>query len=217
MSFRRVIHLAVVVVVGAAFWGLGAGSVETAPANSSCLVPVPPAFGTADPFNESVQIDIKPGNRLNNVNPKSNGVIDVAICSETGPGPTGFFAPEDVIVKCGPQSSPSCRNFIPTGKAAEFAAIVAPTPRFGVTGFQPSLESCNGDRDVNGDGLRDLVCKFKKPLTGVTATTTALYLTGHDQDFGGGDWINCSPDGCPSTPPPLPCDATDFLFPGCGE
>ncbi len=58
------------------------------------------------------------------------------------------------------------------------ADVVVDSLRFGVTGQEDSVVRCEGVRDENGDGLRDLRCTSKVPLTGVDHGTSELLLTG---------------------------------------
>jgi alpha-tubulin suppressor-like RCC1 family protein len=94
-----------------------------------------------------VAIDIKPGESPNNINPRSNGNIPVAILS-----------------------------------TAQFNAVTqvdTTSLSFGRTGDERSLLRCNGDgEDVNGDGLKDLVCLFETRKAGFTPTDSAGVLKG---------------------------------------
>lgn len=57
------------------------------------------------------------------------------------------------------------------------------TLRFGRTGSEDSLAFCNpGGEDVNGDGLPDLVCHFRKQLTGFQSGDTLAILQGATVD-----------------------------------
>lgn len=54
---------------------------------------------------------------------------------------------------------------------------------FGSTGDEHSLVSCNKrGKDVNGDGLRDLICHFKTKLTGFKFGDTEGILKGQTLD-----------------------------------
>jgi hypothetical protein len=119
---------------------------------------------TAAPL--TVDIDIKPDDSRNRINPRSHGTIPVAILS------TPSF---DAI-----------------------ALVDRSTLRFGRTGSEQSLAFCNtsaddrrrddeeegdddaGDsgEDVNGDGLRDLVCHFFTQATDFRFGDTRGVLTG---------------------------------------
>ncbi|MFC5379386.1 pullulanase-type alpha-1,6-glucosidase [Aquipuribacter nitratireducens] len=62
------------------------------------------------------------------------------------------------------------------------ADVVVDSLRFGVAGTEDSVESCEAGDDVNGDGVADLVCAARVPLTGVAAGDTELLLTGSTVD-----------------------------------
>lgn len=54
---------------------------------------------------------------------------------------------------------------------------------FGRTGEESSLYSCSeGGKDVNGDGLLDLVCHFKTQMTGFEIEDTKGFLKGTTLD-----------------------------------
>lgn len=94
-----------------------------------------------------VGIDIKPGSDRNPINPKSEGVIPVAILS-----------------------------------SHEFDAtkVYKQGLGFGKTGTERSLAFCNGNhKDVNSDGLLDLVCHFNSEKTGFSVGDTAGILRGN--------------------------------------
>lgn len=179
-------------------------------ANSQCLVPTPGVFVTT--FG-AVQIDVKPGNPRNQVNPGSEGVIEIAICSEdpdgTGPLAPTWLAPEKVVVKCTAPpnpfpSSPSCRDRnlpVPAG-------LVPSTPTAGATGFEHSLHSCNIERDINGDGAKDLVCHFFTGRMNLNSSPT-ITVRGccETPEFEGTNAINCEADCAPSFPPLDDCIA----------
>ncbi|MCY7365799.1 MAG: pullulanase-type alpha-1,6-glucosidase, partial [Frankiaceae bacterium] len=57
-------------------------------------------------------------------------------------------------------------------------AVVEDSLRFGVTGEEDSIVGCRAGRDANGDGMLDLVCRARIPLTGVASGETELLLTG---------------------------------------
>lgn len=105
---------------------------------------------------KAVAIDIKPGNATNPINPSSNGKTSVAVLSS----PT-FSAPSEVD---------------------------RPTLTFGSTGDEQSLHyrgngepNCN-TRDVNADGLSDLVCHFYTRLASFQSTDTRGILRGITRD-----------------------------------
>jgi hypothetical protein len=81
------------------------------------------------PLMTRVNIDVKPGQTKDSrLNPKSRGVIPVAILSKEG------FKPMEVD---------------PTSLG------------FGASGDEPSLQGCHKQgKDLNGDGVPDLVCNF---------------------------------------------------------
>ena len=56
--------------------------------------------------------------------------------------------------------------------------VVVDTLRFGVTGQEDSVVGCEAVRDLNRDGVRDLACTARVPLTGVAPGDTELLLTG---------------------------------------
>lgn len=205
----RMFSLVVAGILALALVQGGAVSVQSAPvprANSQCLVPTPPAF-VGNPL--AVQIDVKPGNPRNPVNVLSEGVVEIAICSEPATnGTPAFNAPAQVVVICSPSgsfaSSPSCRNRndspLPTG----FTFVPPSTPRAGATGLEFSLHSCNIERDINGDGATDLVCHFFTNRMNLTPTSTTITLRGccKTPEFDGTNQINCVVACPPSVPPP---------------
>ena len=56
--------------------------------------------------------------------------------------------------------------------------IDAQTLTFGRTGIEASVVSCNHSRDVNHDGVRDLVCEFDVNETGLQSGDTIAILQG---------------------------------------
>jgi hypothetical protein len=107
-------------------------------------------YGPALVTNVDVGIDIKPGNNRNQINPRSKGVIWVALLSDTA-------SPFD----------PSSQVDIPT---VEFGPDSATANRYKV-------------KDINKDGLGDLLLRFKVPDTGIACGDTEATLTG--ETFGG--------------------------------
>lgn len=87
----------------------------------------------ASPEEQLISIDIKPGNRqLTKINPKSKGVVPVAILSSD---------------------------------TFDALTVDQASLRFGGTGDENSLAHCQKDgKDVNGDGLPDLVCHFDNQM-----------------------------------------------------
>ena len=58
-----------------------------------------------------------------------------------------------------------------------FVAVDQTTLTFGHSGYEASLWRCGKrGRDVNGDGLRDLVCRFKIAATGFQSGDTVGVL-----------------------------------------
>ena len=100
----------------------------------------------ADPIIE-LTINIKPGDSIGSINPKSKGNIPVAILSTVD-----FNAPARTDVA---------------------------TLTFGRTGDEPSLDFCNkGSKDINGDGLPDLVCHFATSQSGFQSGDTEGIVKG---------------------------------------
>ena len=67
---------------------------------------------------------------------------------------------------------------------------------FGATGDEQSLVSCRGPKDVNYDGLKDLVCKFKTEYAQFSSGDTEGWLKGRTVDgyeIEGRDFIKCVP------------------------
>jgi hypothetical protein len=63
---------------------------------------------------------------------------------------------------------------------------------FGATGDEQSLAFCNDGKDVNGDGLSDLVCHFYAGFTGFNRRDTVAILKGQTIDgtpIGGSDSV----------------------------
>jgi len=98
-----------------------------------------------------IEIDIKPGNKKNVINPREKGGIWVAIVSETNAG-----SPFD----------PSSQVDIPT---VEFGPDGANAVRHKV-------------KDINKDGLGDLLLRFRVPDTGIACGDTEATLTGVTSD-----------------------------------
>lgn len=207
----RIYSLLVAGILIAAYSHVGPVSAQSPSetrANSQCLVPTPVIF-VGNPF--AVQIDVKPGNPRNRLNEDSGGVVDIAICSDdpdgTGPLPPTFFAPGQVVVICSrpPAAFPSAQSCqdrnvplepIPPG-------LLPSTPTAGRTGFEFSLHSCNVERDINGDNVDDLVCKFYVDRMMLTQFDMVVHLRGccKTPEFDGANAINCETDCPPSFPP----------------
>ena len=118
-----------------------------------------------DPAAGTVQIDVKPGSDPNSINPRSRGVIPVAILSSS----------------------------IANGDSADFdATTVDPLSlRFGPD-EAPAFRGWVGFEDVNGDGLLDAVAHFRTQETGVACGDSDVLLTGSTVDgheFAGADSI----------------------------
>jgi hypothetical protein len=63
---------------------------------------------------------------------------------------------------------------------------------FGHTGQEPSLDSCSADpRDVNGDGLNDLVCRFVIREGNFIPGDTQAIL--HGKTLGGTPFVGTAP------------------------
>jgi hypothetical protein len=101
----------------------------------------------APPLPVFVDIDLKPGNKRNVVNPREKGSIWVAILSDTDPG-----APFD----------PS-------------SLVRIPTVKFGPDGGEAVRYKV---KDVNSDGLGDLLLRFRIPETGIACGDTEATLVG---------------------------------------
>ncbi len=102
-----------------------------------------------------VRIDVKPGDAINSINPKSNALLVVAILTTTvGDGGFTVFDPWDDIDR--------------------------PTVRLG-PGLAPALDEPNA-QDVDFDGDIDMVFRFKTQQIGVTCGMTKLGLIGSTYD-----------------------------------
>jgi len=99
-------------------------------------------------ITELLNIDIKPGDATNTINLKKTKTVPIAILSTPS-----FSAPLDV----------------------DKSALT-----FGATGMENSLISCadRKPKDVNGDGLPDLVCQFSTNLTNLPCGNTVGVLKG---------------------------------------
>lgn len=109
-----------------------------------------------------VNMDIKPGNKHNKLNPRSRGTIWVAILSDIGP------------------ESP----FDPLSQVD-----------ISTVGFGPDAAKVIRDktRDINRDGVNDLLLLFKIRETGIACGETEAILTGETfdaQQFSGTDLIH---------------------------
>lgn len=106
---------------------------------------------TQPPSTQQVNIDIKPGNKqLTRINPKSKGVIPVAILS----------------------------NILPNSEFNPLEVDVA-SLRFGRQGNEASYVRCHKDgKDYNADGKPDLVCHFENEKTGFRPGDAAGKMSG---------------------------------------
>jgi nitrous oxidase accessory protein NosD len=109
------------------------------------------------PCANDIYIDIKPGSDPNSINPKSKGVIPVAILSTSG-----WDAPNQVDTES--------LTFGPTGDEDSLH-------RRGRAG----VPNC-GEEDVNGDGYLDLVCHFNTQPAGFECGDTEGILKGYTVD-----------------------------------
>jgi YVTN family beta-propeller protein len=110
---------------------------------------------------QEIDIDIKPGNKKNVINPRAKGGIWVAILSNTD----------------------STSPFDPSSQ------VNAPTVEFGPDGAKAIRYKV---KDINKDGLGDLLLRFKIPETGIACGDTEATLTGEKFDgqrFSGTDTI----------------------------
>jgi predicted outer membrane repeat protein len=130
-------------------------------------------LGAYEAAQSLVGLDIRPNTNNNVINLKSSGTVPVAVLSEPG-----FSAPTLV----------------------DWTTLL-----FGATGWENSPVTrspggkllCNA-RDVNGDGMADLVCTFPLPGTNFTCDSVQGVLRGKLQNgdwFVGFDLINPTP--CP--------------------
>ncbi|HJZ78141.1 MAG TPA: right-handed parallel beta-helix repeat-containing protein [Vicinamibacterales bacterium] len=94
----------------------------------------------------TVVVDVKPGSRRNTVNPRSKGMLAVAIL---------------------------------TTKTFDAMAVNASTVRFGPASAVPARARF---RDVNADGLPDLLLQFRVPTTGIACGATDVSLSGETLD-----------------------------------
>lgn len=101
-----------------------------------------------------VDIDIKPGDDVNAINPKSKGNISVAILSGAG-----FDATTDVA-----------RESLTFGATGDEASLQ-------LRGGRNAVPNC-GVEDVDGDGLPDLVCHFDSQTSDFGAGDTEGILKG---------------------------------------
>ena len=116
-------------------------------------------FGRGDVV--PINIDIKPGNNHNIINPSSKGGIWVAVLSDTDP--ESLFDP--------------------------LSQVDIPTVEFGPDGAKAIHHKV---KDINKDGLGDLLLRFKIPETGIACGDTEAMLTGErfdGQSFSGTDSI----------------------------
>ena len=118
-----------------------------------------------------IDIDIKPGNKQNVINPRAKGGIWVAILSDTDPE-SPFDPPSQVDI---------------------------PTVEFGPDGANATRHKV---KDINKDGLGDLLLRFKIPQTSIACGDTEATLIGETfdgQSFTGTDSIKtvgCKPKKC---------------------
>lgn len=131
------------------------------PIPSSRIVGNIQAAQVVTPEASSIQIDIKPGNKQNKLDPNSRSGIWVAVLSDTSP------------------ESP----FDPSSQ------VNIPSVDFGPDGAKAIRHKL---RDINKDGLRDLLLQFRIRDTGILCGDTEATLTGEDFDeqaFAGSDAI----------------------------
>jgi probable HAF family extracellular repeat protein len=122
---------------------------------------VAPRIVRWDPISKEVAIDIKPGDKVNKVNPQASGYIWVAILSET-----------EAISSFDPSSE-----------------VDIPTAQFGPAGANAVRHSV---RDVNKDGLADLLLHFALPETGILCDSldaTLVAQTHSGEIFAGTDSV----------------------------
>jgi len=103
---------------------------------------------TTDTGDQIINININPyyKGKWPRINPKSRGVIPVAILSQEG------FDPANLVIE---------------------------SLRFGATGEEDSLVSCQLlHRDLNGDGVNDLLCFFSMRKAGFDPSSESAILTG---------------------------------------
>jgi hypothetical protein len=138
------------------------GNTATADQPTRCLGIPPDAWAFGGPVSHSgniyvstdeidLDIDVKPGNKHNIINPRAKGGIWVANLSDTEPD-----SPFD----------PSSQVDIPT---VEFGPDGAKVNRYKV-------------KDINKDGIGDLLLRFKIPATGLACGDTEATLTGETFD-----------------------------------
>jgi len=111
---------------------------------------VPPVAGaaTTDTGDQIINVNINPyyKGKWPRINPKSRGVIPVAILSQEG------FDPADLVIE---------------------------SLKFGATGEEDSLVSCQMlHKDLNGDGVNDLLCFFSMRKAGFDPSSESAILTG---------------------------------------
>ena len=103
---------------------------------------------TTDTGDQVINVNINPyyKGKWPRINPKSRGVIPVAILSQEG------FDPANLVIE---------------------------SLKFGATGEEDSLVSCQKlHRDLNGDGVNDLLCFFSMRKAGFDPSSESAILTG---------------------------------------
>jgi Tol biopolymer transport system component len=110
-------------------------------------------------------IDIRPNRATNNVNPRSNGKLQVAIISS------------------------------PSFDATRRVALASLT--FGRSGSEMSLVSCDKpSKDVNGDGIPDLLCRFRTATAAFTQASEVgvlRFIDSQGRPYEGRDTISIVP------------------------
>jgi hypothetical protein len=123
------------------------------------------AYYESDPVVNQAVIDVKPGSDTNPINPRSNGVIPVAVLTTS----------------------------VADGDLCDFdaAAVDASSVRFGPD-EAPIAHGSGHISDVDSDGDLDLLLHFSTPATGIVCGDTVVSLTGvtiGGEAFGGSDTI----------------------------
>lgn len=146
---------------------VGAGAAATA-------IAIPTLSGTAAAhFPDTLEIDVKPGSDENPINPRSRGVVPVAVLyTEFEDGD------ENEVV------------FDPTERAIRYR-FGAPDVVADGDGARPAHEG--HVRDVNGDGHDDLVLHFPIRDTGLGGEATSAELRWERDETGEHGWSGSAP------------------------